>query len=131
MAFKRRSYKFYPKRAAIQDGYRHRIQRPRPLSLGELFYLIRYSASFRQAVYQAHRNDQSPSAAHTPKQALLDPHAVLGIPKTASKEEITEAYRKMAKQHHPDTVGPLGPEKLSEAERIMKVINEAYAILRK
>ena len=45
---------------------------------------------------------------------------VLAVSKTASPEEIKDAYRKLSKTHHPDVGGD--PEK-------MKDINEAYSIL--
>ncbi len=31
-----------------------------------------------------------------------DYYAVLGVPQTATDKEITRAYRKLAKQYHPD-----------------------------
>lgn len=48
----------------------------------------------------------------------------LGIPKTASAEEIKKAYRKMAMKYHPDKNEG---DKTSEAR--FKDINEAYAVL--
>jgi len=45
----------------------------------------------------------------------------LGVPRTASEEEIKKAYRKMAHQYHPDKQGG------NEAK--FKEVNEAYQVL--
>lgn len=52
-----------------------------------------------------------------------DYYEVLGVPKTASKDEIKDAYRKLALQYHPDR------NKAPEAEEKFKEISEAYAVL--
>ena len=46
-----------------------------------------------------------------------DPYSVLGVARTATDEEIRRAYRKLAKQHHPD----LNPNNSAAAERFKKV----------
>jgi molecular chaperone DnaJ len=52
-----------------------------------------------------------------------DFYEVLGIPRTASKDQIKDAYRKLAMQYHPDR------NKAPEAEEKFKEISEAYAVL--
>jgi curved DNA-binding protein len=53
-----------------------------------------------------------------------DYYKILGVPKTATKADIKKAYRKLARQHHPD-VKP-GDKK---AEQTFKDLNEANTVL--
>lgn len=53
-----------------------------------------------------------------------DYYEVLGIPKGATEEQIKKAFRKVAKDHHPD----LNPDDKS-AEARFKEAGEAYAVL--
>jgi molecular chaperone DnaJ len=52
-----------------------------------------------------------------------DYYEVLGVSKEASKDEIKDAYRKLAMQYHPDR------NKAADAEDKFKEISEAYAVL--
>jgi curved DNA-binding protein len=54
-----------------------------------------------------------------------DYYAVLGVPRTASQKDIKKAFRKLAREHHPDTKG--GGD--ASAERRFKEVNEANAVL--
>jgi DnaJ-class molecular chaperone len=55
---------------------------------------------------------------------VRDYYEVLGVPRTASQKDIKSAFRKLARQHHPD-VNPGDP---AAAERF-KEINEANEVL--
>jgi curved DNA-binding protein len=53
-----------------------------------------------------------------------DYYAVLGVPRTASQAEIKKAFRKLARQHHPDA-----KPGDTAAERRFKEVNEANEVL--
>src|SRR3954466_4429115 len=53
-----------------------------------------------------------------------DYYETLGVPRTASQADIKKAFRKLARENHPDK----NPGN-TEAERRFKAINEANAVL--
>jgi curved DNA-binding protein len=58
-----------------------------------------------------------------PRADRRDFYEVLGVPRTATQDEIQRAYRKLARQHHPDVNSDPG------AEDRFKEISEAYDVL--
>src|SRR5947208_15771562 len=53
-----------------------------------------------------------------------DPYEVLGVARSASEDEIKRAYRKLARQHHPDR----NPGD-KQAETRFKEVQDAYDVL--
>jgi curved DNA-binding protein CbpA len=60
--------------------------------------------------------------------AKREPYVVLGIEPGATPSQIKAAWRRLARQHHPDLTGD-DPEASRVATRQMAEINEAYAAL--
>jgi len=60
--------------------------------------------------------------------AKPDPYGVLGIEPGASPTQVKAAWRRLARQHHPDLTGD-DPEASRVATRQMAEINDAYAAL--
>jgi curved DNA-binding protein len=53
-----------------------------------------------------------------------DYYEVLGVPRTASEADIKKAFRKLAREHHPDVA-----KNKKQAEEKFKEVNEAYEVL--
>ena len=51
---------------------------------------------------------------------MTDYYAALGVPKTATADDIKRAFRRLASQHHPDKGGD---------EEMFKKITNSYVIL--
>lgn len=60
---------------------------------------------------------------------MKDPYSVLGIPRTATDDEVKKAYRALARKYHPDNFA--GSAQAAGSEEIMKEINEAYDAIQK
>jgi curved DNA-binding protein len=55
--------------------------------------------------------------------SFIDYYEVLGVPRTASQEEITKSFRKLARKYHPDVT------KEKDAEEKFRQANEAHEVL--
>lgn len=62
---------------------------------------------------------------------IASAYTTLGVPKGASLGEISAAYKRLARAHHPDKVANLPEEDREESERQMKEINAAYTELKR
>jgi DnaJ-domain-containing protein 1 len=58
-------------------------------------------------------------------------HRVLGVPLGASRQQVSQSYKKLALIHHPDRVAGMGPKARQYSEERMKEINAAYSELRR
>lgn len=58
-----------------------------------------------------------------PERSPIDPYAILGLAREATPQQVATAYRRLAKQFHPD----LHPDK--EVAARMRRLNEAWEIL--
>lgn len=56
--------------------------------------------------------------------AFIDYYSILGVPKTASADDIKKAYRKLARKYHPD----INPND-EDAKRKFQQVNEANEVL--
>jgi hypothetical protein len=64
-----------------------------------------------------------------PEEVKKDPYAVLGIDRSASGEEVRQAYRRLAAKYHPDKVSHLGEEFRELAAKRFKEIKAAFDAL--
>jgi DnaJ like chaperone protein len=62
---------------------------------------------------------------------VVNPYAVLGVPSSASDDDVQKAYRLLAGKYHPDKVLHLGQEFIDLAHRKFTMIALAYETIRK
>ncbi|HEV2558042.1 MAG TPA: DnaJ C-terminal domain-containing protein [Microvirga sp.] len=58
---------------------------------------------------------------------MRNPYDILGVPKSASEAEIKKAFRKLAKQYHPDSNAsdPKAKDKFAEANQAYEILGDA------
>lgn len=60
---------------------------------------------------------------------MQDPYSVLGVSRGASKGEIEAAYDRLAQIYHPDRYAGVGSGASEEAQRRLRELKQARAIL--
>ena len=75
------------------------------------------------------RAGQAPPSAGSGKGAF-DPHAVLGVGRRASADEVRAAYRARMQEYHPDKVAHLGSDLQELAHAKAQEIQRAYRALK-
>ena len=93
-------------------GARHRVVRGAPSPRATLHHLAKRPP--RRAPAPHHRVLSS--------KAKRDYYEVLGVPRSATAAEIKKAYRKLAKEHHPDAGGDAA--KFQEASEAYEVLSD-------
>jgi hypothetical protein len=58
----------------------------------------------------------------------MNPYAVLGVAASASSEEITRAYRRLLREHHPDAHAELEPDTTADAGRDGRQASDARTL---
>ncbi|MCQ4162503.1 TerB family tellurite resistance protein [Roseomonas sp. GC11] len=96
------------------------------LTRNEAIFLARVRQSFRLDDESAERASASrPPPSQTP---AVDPYAVLGVTRSATDDEVRQAWRRLMREHHPDIMAARGvPEALMRraSERVAE-INAAW-----
>ena len=60
----------------------------------------------------------------------MTPYEVLGVPTTATLEEIRQAYKQLVREYHPDKIPSEMKRLRLDAEEKLKAINAAYGALK-
>jgi DnaJ like chaperone protein len=93
--------------------------------------LREYVARTNQEREGQDERERSSRAQAEASESSFDPHEILGIDSSASREEIQAAYRARMREYHPDKVAHLGEELQKVAHRKAVEIQQAYEQLRK
>ncbi|HUW03255.1 MAG TPA: J domain-containing protein [Acidimicrobiales bacterium] len=108
----------------IREAFKRKKRRPEPEAKPHGAFADYYSAD---SLFTTVNNDSVDPGAFDPD----DPYVALGVPASASWEQIVSAHRRLAKLHHPDRLLDASAEDQELSANRMAEINLAYAELRK
>lgn len=92
--------------------------------------LMEFAEQRRWGGFRFRRQTQPPPRVEDPRIARRQKaYETLGVPHTASAEEIKATYRRLMKKYHPDVYAHSQPELKNFAEEKAKALNAAYAEL--
>ncbi|MDV5171076.1 co-chaperone DjlA [Photobacterium rosenbergii] len=89
---------------------------------------------FQQGGFHQQYQQQGGAFRQAPtKDQLADAFELLGVPETASAQELKRAYRKQMNEHHPDKLAAKGlpPEMMELAKQKTQELQAAYDLIRK
>lgn len=101
--------------------------------LGWLFDAM-YSRPTIHFTYQRKADDGYDREEHSTWQPYVDvtlqeAYRTLGIPETATDDQVRQAYRRLALRYHPDRTASLSHQEQKEAERKFREATEARDII--
>ncbi len=85
-----------------------------------------------EAMLRAQRGFRRSAAGNSDARRVTAAYAALGIDKSASNDEIKQAYRRLMNKNHPDKIVAAKPDKaaMTEAERRTREVRGAYEMLK-
>jgi DnaJ-domain-containing protein 1 len=86
---------------------------------------------YRRQVGKAPARERQQDPETPASASSFDPHQVLGVPASASADEVRSAYKARMSEYHPDKVAHLGQEMQELAHRKTLEIQQAYQKLRR
>ena len=109
----------------VMTALHHIARADGPLTRSEAVFLAKVRRSFRLDAGEGAQARMPPplSMAREP-----DPYTVLGVPHNATDEAVRLAWRRLIREHHPDSMAARGgsPEQLRRASARMAEINAAW-----
>lgn len=85
--------------------------------------------AYEEAARRQSRSSRDQASASGFNEQAVRAFAILGLEYGASKDEIRQAYRRLAQVHHPDRFASLGDESVAVATSTFKRIQAAYDYL--